>query len=313
MKLNTKFITFLMSVGVSTVLFASGVSHAAGSAIFSLNPSLATENIGSTFNVAVYENGNGSAVNTVIANLSYNQSQLQFVSAVCAGDFNAQYITPSGGSGSVSITCATPGGSTAPTDNELAGVITFKALVGSGSSTITFATSSSILAADGHGTPIWNGDTTTSSATYSLATPAPIVTPPSTPVTTSVTPPGSRSTLTSSSNTTPTSTTPSTTSTAGGKVSGASTKKNNTKKLNYRRTAFTTSFYTYFWIIVLLAAAAITSFALAIRRKMVMSGDQGTFVKYILRSTTTKNPSKIKTLAKKFARSSGSKKKTTKK
>jgi len=302
MKRITLFSLLTTIAAALIIAVIPATSNALGTASFSLSPASGSYNLNSSLVVGVYENG--TSVNVVTANLTYNASQLQFVSiSPAAGSFGGD-VSSTGGSGNVSISrYVTPAGSTASGSTEVA-TIDFTVLVGTGSSTINFASSSLIESA---GTNIWDG--VNNAGSFNLTTPAP-VTPPSTTTggsgSTGSRSNGSGTKTTTSTTPAPTSTTTSTAPTAKGKVSNASTKKNNAKKINFRRTADTTSFYTYFWILVLLVAAGITTLGLAMRRKMVMSGDQGTFVKYVLGSTK-KNASKVKTLAKKLARSSSSK------
>ena len=168
-----KITTFLASFGVSLAVLGGGLSAAAGSASFSLSPASATENIGTTFSLAVYENGNGSPVNVVTANLNYDQSALQFAGAACGGTFG-NTVSASGGGGAVSLSCYTAPGSTPPSGAAQVGTVSFKALIGSGSTAITFA-GSSIIASNG--TNVWNGSA--AGGTYSLTTPA--TPPPSSP------------------------------------------------------------------------------------------------------------------------------------
>jgi hypothetical protein len=170
MKLLSSYITTL---AIGSLTLFSGVAHAAGNGILSLSPASSTEDTGSILNIGVYENGNGSPVNYVDSVLTYDASQLQFESASCTGDFSSSQGV-SGGNGTVNLSCFTPGGSTAPTGSANAALVTFKVLGGSGSTSITFASSSVQASA---GTNIWDGSS--AGATFTLATP--VVTKPSTP------------------------------------------------------------------------------------------------------------------------------------
>lgn len=141
-----------------------GIAHAAGSATMSLSPSSGTYNSGSTLTVEVDENGNGSPVSVVTADLSYNASQLQYDSASCGGSFSSP-ASVSGGGGSVSLSCFTPGGSTAPTGSASVGSVSFTVLGDTGSTSITFG-SGSIVASNGVNE--WNGSTV--GGTYTMQT-----------------------------------------------------------------------------------------------------------------------------------------------
>jgi hypothetical protein len=104
------------------------------------------------------------AVNAVEADLSYNSSELQFVSAACSSTFSLSAVA-SGGSGSVSLACATPNSTV--TGAQTVGTVTFT-VIGGGTSAITFAATSAIILASNQ-TNTWNGVTT--GGTYTLATP----------------------------------------------------------------------------------------------------------------------------------------------
>ena len=167
----SKFSILAAGICGSLVLLGSGISYAAGSASLSLSPSVSSVNNGASFSVSISENGNGSAVNVVTAKLSYNPSLLQFVGVNCGGLF-ANSVSPSGGAGSVTLTCYTAAGSAAPTDSQYVGSVNFKALAGSGSATVSSA-SGTIVASNS--TNVWNG--ALASSTVALTTPA--VAPPS--------------------------------------------------------------------------------------------------------------------------------------
>ena len=147
-----------------------GLAHAAGTASFSLTPSSGSYDVNAVFNVLVYENSGVETVNAVQADLTYDQSKLQFVSVSATGSPFTTCTQTSGGSGNVSIQCALLGSSTS--GNQLIGTVTYKALVGSGSTAVNLAASSHILRSTDN-TDIWSGIIT--GATYNLTTPA---TPP---------------------------------------------------------------------------------------------------------------------------------------
>jgi len=139
---------------------------AAGSASLSLNPSSGSHDINTTFSVTVYENSGAETVNAVEADLSYDVSKLQFVSIDTSGSAFDIGAVATGGSGSVTIQRGKIG---SLTGSQTVGVVTFKALVGSGSTAINFANSSQILRSSDN-VNIWNSVTTGGS--YTLTTPA---------------------------------------------------------------------------------------------------------------------------------------------
>lgn len=162
-----------------TGVLGTGLAHAAGGASFSLSPASGSHNINATFSVNIYENSGNEAVNAVDAHVNYDQSKLQLISVSNSGSpFGLCGQQPSGGGGSATISCAKTGGGV--TGNQLVGSITFKALVGSGSASVSFASNSHIIR-ESDTTDIWNGVTT--GGTYSFTTPA-ASTPTSTTTTT---------------------------------------------------------------------------------------------------------------------------------
>jgi hypothetical protein len=165
----------LISLATFATMFGSlsGVSMAAGSANFILNPASGTENITSIFSVGIYENGD--QVNVVTADLTYDTSQLQFISIDVSASAFPNQVTGSGGSGSVDISRYNAPGNTVSGTQEVA-AITFKVLGGSGVTSVSVAGSSKIAS---NGSDIWSHAAT--SANYTLNTPAPTPTPTPTP------------------------------------------------------------------------------------------------------------------------------------
>jgi len=314
MKPYIRFIVLLISLGTSVMLLGSSISYAAAPlASFSIAPAAATENVGDTFSVGVYENSNGSGpINAITTDINYPSAMLQVESVACAGSFSNSV----GAATISSMSCYVTPGVTGPSDNnELIGVINFKVLT-TGSAVISFvgtpgSTTSSSLIGNGDGTNLWNGSTT--GATYTLATtPAPVVNTPSAPVKTSVTPPPSSSSSTASTtgNGGTSTATSSTTNQASSMTPTKKTnpaKKSTTENLKIKRTATKISSSIYWLTLLVFVAAGVI--ILAARRKPIMGVVKGQFGKYKLGSTTTKKPSR----AKKAHRSTGSKKKTTKK
>lgn len=181
-----KRITFtgLIVVIAVTLLNIGGLGSnhaaAAGSATFSLSPSASTVNIHSVFGVTVYENG--TDVNVVTADLTYDASKLEFVSIDASGSAFANSVSGSGGGGSVGISRYTAPGTTV-SGNQKVATVNFKAVAGSGTASVAMAGSSKIAS---NGVDTWNHAAV--SATYTLATPAPAPTPTPAPVTTNPAP-----------------------------------------------------------------------------------------------------------------------------
>ncbi len=139
---------------ILVVLFASvGArllfhSFAAGDSL-SLVPASSTQNVGSNFTVVVHENSGTDAINAVEADLTYDQTKLQFVSldtSTSAFDLSA---TGSGGAGSIKIARAKSG--TNLTGDQIVASITFKALA-TGTTPVTFDATSAIVT--GAATPV---------------------------------------------------------------------------------------------------------------------------------------------------------------
>lgn len=147
---------------------------AAGSDSFSLTPSSASYKINQTFTVTVKSNGS-DPYNTVNAVINYDKSKLQFVSTDMSGDFDFP-VNNSNGNGTVTLTAgllnANPtGDATTFTGTHTVGTVTFKALAGSGSASLTLGSGSKIWQPTNSSSPpyvvnVWNGNT--KAATYSL-------------------------------------------------------------------------------------------------------------------------------------------------
>jgi hypothetical protein len=139
--------------------------RASGSDTLSLSPASGTYTVNSTLVLTVAEtSATTDAVNAVEADLAYNSSVLQFVSAACSSTFSLSAAV-SGGAGSVNLACAIPNATV--TGAQTVGTVTFT-VIGGGSSVITFAATSAIIL-PANQTNTWNGVTT--GGTYTLATP----------------------------------------------------------------------------------------------------------------------------------------------
>jgi hypothetical protein len=138
--------------------------HASSSDSLSLSPASGTYTMGNTITLTVTEtSASTDAVNAAEADLAYNSSELHFVSAACSTTFSLS-AEATGGSGSVSLACATP--NTTVTGAKTVGTVTFT-VIGGGTSVVTFAGTSGIILASNQ-TNTWDGVTT--GGTYTLAT-----------------------------------------------------------------------------------------------------------------------------------------------
>jgi hypothetical protein len=174
--INVKRILRILSVAiVAAVPFLIVSSAKAASATMYLSPSSGTVAIGDTFSVDVYEDSGSQDVNAVQADLTYNQSVLQYISVTSSSAFSINAAT-SGGNGSVHID---RGALPAVTGAQLVATVTFKGLSG-GTSNINFAGTSRVLANSG---PQANQNilSGTSGATYTVPSPPPPPPPPPTP------------------------------------------------------------------------------------------------------------------------------------
>jgi chitodextrinase len=118
-------------------------THASGSATLTLSPATSNVSLGSTIIVTITENSGTTAVNAVQANLTYDQTKLQFVSIDTSTSAFALTAQSSGGNGTVSIANAS---STAVTGAQTVAKVTFTA-VGLGASSVNFAAGSGIAEA----------------------------------------------------------------------------------------------------------------------------------------------------------------------
>lgn len=187
-----RIVVIVLLAVVGAWLLRSG--QAAGNATYTLSPSSGSYSINTEFTVTVYENSGSEPVNAVDVNLTYDQSKLQFVSLSTSGSPFTTCTNSTGGGGKVNIVCALLGGSV--TGNQKVGSVTFKALVGSGSSSVNFDPSSKIVRSTDN-SDIWNGDTT--GGNYTFTTPA--APPPAQPSPSSSPGPAPASSSTPSTNT----------------------------------------------------------------------------------------------------------------
>jgi len=123
---------------VGTYFFA--ISHASGTGTLTLSPATSSVSLGANLTVTIVENSGTTSVNSVEADLTYDQTKLQFVSIdTSTSPFNISALA-SGGSGTVSVASAT---ATPVTGQQTVAVVTFKA-IGLGSTPVAFASTSGI-------------------------------------------------------------------------------------------------------------------------------------------------------------------------
>ncbi|HSX33302.1 MAG TPA: cohesin domain-containing protein [Candidatus Saccharimonadales bacterium] len=120
----------LAAISCLAIGLRPGHSLAASGTIY-VNPATSSVQIGNTASIQLRINP-GTTVNAVQATLSYNAADLQFISTSLSAFPTC--VQNSGGSGSVTLSCATLGGGTS--SDSLIATIAFKALVGSGSTNL---------------------------------------------------------------------------------------------------------------------------------------------------------------------------------
>lgn len=165
--------TFLL-LGLFAVSLLRG-ANAAGSASFSLNPGTQSVEVNTNVTVTINVNSGSETINAVDVVLNYDPSKLEFQSISDSGSAFPVPATATGGGGNVQIT---RGAYSVMTGSQKVASVTFKALVGSGSTGITFGASSAITKYDsGTNTSsnIWNENP--AGGTYSFSTPAPTSNP----------------------------------------------------------------------------------------------------------------------------------------
>jgi hypothetical protein len=224
--------TLIVSLALAFAALA-GTAGAAGSAAFILTPASGSEEINTIFSVGIYENG--SNVNVVTANMTYDPSKLQFAGISASGSAFGNDASSGGSGGSISITRYVSPGSPAVSGTQKIASVSFKVLTGSGTTSLVFAGGSHIASG---GTDEWNGST--AGGSYTLT--SPVVAPP--PVSTGggtgntsqtgSTSPGTR--IASQSSAPQQSSTSSDTPSASNKTLSASTAKTGSRNSNRKNT-----------------------------------------------------------------------------
>jgi len=161
----------LLGVVVLPVLAVSP-AYAAAATLY-LSPSSGSVANGGTLTVSVRESSGSEPVNAVQANISYPASQLQFLSISSSSAFSVA-AQSTGGGGLVQIG---RGALPSVTDDQLVATVQFKALIGNGTASLSFAAGSSVVSA----TSNTNIMTSSPGGGYSLTTPASSPAPSPTP------------------------------------------------------------------------------------------------------------------------------------
>jgi hypothetical protein len=159
-------------VGTAMIILTNA---ATGTASFSLTPASGSYDISTTFTVGVFVNGGTDLVNSVGPQITYDATKLDFISQDLTGGVFTDCFGNSGGLGVVSFNCSKIG--QAFTGTQKIGNVTFRAKIGSGTTSLGFGVNSQIYKGDAE--PIWNGVTT--GGTYNLTTPD--TTPPAVNIT----------------------------------------------------------------------------------------------------------------------------------
>ncbi len=173
---KTNFVRFGGRLGASLAVLAAlafpAVAHGAGSSHLSLSPNTGSIKKGDTITITIKE-ASTDPVNLIEADLNYNPAYLQYVSfdksAGAFADSNNTFFISTISTGKVSLTGAILNGGPL-TGNQTLATVTFKALAGAGTSSITFDNN---LSDDGTqsdvqnaGVSSWDGNT--AGATFSF-------------------------------------------------------------------------------------------------------------------------------------------------
>ncbi|HEV7454536.1 MAG TPA: hypothetical protein VGO07_04730 [Candidatus Saccharimonadales bacterium] len=271
MKIVRNFIGLLAGFAVLATMGAS--ASAAGSATMLVNPASGSYTTGSTFTVTISEDSGANDVDSARAQLSYNAGTLEIVGYSTAGNPFTTCTSPASyGGGSINTgDCTLLGGK--KQGNQPLGAATFKVLANSGSSSLTFSSSSQVVS---------NGvDSALSfvNGAYSYSAPAPAPAPvsggmgggSSAPVTSNSSSNNANTNSTVASN----STTPAasdTTPAANGEVKADATKKSTAKTSDNtkKNVAVKKSSRTVWpWIILIVLGAVAVAYGMRNRKAVV--------------------------------------------
>lgn len=161
----------LLALPVASVSAAAGT----GTGSLSITPTTGSYSINSTFSVTVKETSS-TPVAGIQADLHYDPAKLQCLGVDGGGSAFVQQYQGACSNGNISIARTTQG--TTLTGTQTVATVSFKALAGSGQTTLTAAGTSEIIADDAS-TNVCNTTCTEGKAlaTYTLTTPAPAPAP----------------------------------------------------------------------------------------------------------------------------------------
>ncbi|HPW48190.1 hypothetical protein KBB76_01095 [Candidatus Saccharibacteria bacterium] len=173
------FVLVALVAAISWGINSSTTAQQAARARFSIEPHSGSFVVGNTINLSIYEECSQSGVNTLQANVIYDTSRLQFISASSP----LALVPPENTAGRVPLAVYQIGGLSAGKHH--VATVAFRA-VAAGTTTISFGSDSAIIMPVGENlilTQVWDGNTT--GATFTLTSPTSSSPPPtsSTPVT----------------------------------------------------------------------------------------------------------------------------------
>lgn len=153
------------AVGVYFLAFSKA---ATGPSSLSISPSSGSRTKDASFAVSIYADSQGRTLIAHNVKLVYDQTKLEATDLNNNGSpFDGGCAVKSKGNGLVNLICYTTPGSSVNGSGLLVGTVTFKVLVGSGSTSLSFASDSEL--SDQDGLNVWNGTTTAGS--FSLVNP----------------------------------------------------------------------------------------------------------------------------------------------
>ncbi len=157
---------------LAAVILNVPYAHAAGAATLNVTFNRSSVDAGSTVRLTLTENSGSDSINVVEARLTYDASKLQFINVESSPVFS-DATTPNGNS----VVRYVPGGASVAGSQTVA-IINFRALTGSGSSSVSVVSGSHVYRSADNA-DIWNGSL--SSVSVALTTPAPASNPASKP------------------------------------------------------------------------------------------------------------------------------------
>ena len=158
----------LTTIAVQRSREPAGIAAAVGTLY--LSPDSLSVNQGSNITVQVREESGTQTINAVQANLTYDDTKLDFVSITSSPAFTIE-AESIGGGGSVMIGRAVEAGQPPLTGDQLVATITFSTKNTPGSTPINFATGSAIVSSVGN----TNIMTSTSGGSYTIVDPPPTI------------------------------------------------------------------------------------------------------------------------------------------